>query len=343
MRMKDTAIEIKVGALVIAGIALLVAFVVILGDFSFDEGQIVYIDFDHAGGLKQGADVMISGIKAGKVKKLEFHGGKYDEEAGREVMVRAAVQIDTEMTADIRQNSEFFITTQGVLGEKYVEIITPNLDKPVVAPGAKMRGIDPPRMEILLARAAEVLESVSELLGRDDIPIADLIRNTNSLVKHSDELIVENSSAVHSILANVEVASRDLTNITAAANVGLGDGSDIRATLQNARSLTGKLDRNFDPIADKANATLENTEALTGDLRGMIASKRPAVEGTIDNVYATSADAKAAAGNVKTLTDDIGDGKGTVGGLMKDEEIYDDLKEMLRELKRRPWKIIWKE
>jgi len=36
-------------------------------------------------------------------------------------------------------------------------------------------------------------------------------------------------------------------------------------------------------------------------------------------------------------------GEGTVGALLADEEIYDDLKEMLRELKTHPWRFFWRE
>jgi phospholipid/cholesterol/gamma-HCH transport system substrate-binding protein len=36
-------------------------------------------------------------------------------------------------------------------------------------------------------------------------------------------------------------------------------------------------------------------------------------------------------------------GQGTVGALLMDEEIYDDLQEMVRDLKHNPWKFFWRE
>ena len=56
-----------------------------------------------------------------------------------------------------------------------------------------------------------------------------------------------------------------------------------------------------------------------------------------------SGDVKTATGNVAELTDYISNGQGTIGLLIRDEEIFDNLRELLRELKRRPWKIVWKE
>ena len=34
---------------------------------------------------------------------------------------------------------------------------------------------------------------------------------------------------------------------------------------------------------------------------------------------------------------------GTVGGMVTDPEVYDDLKDLLRDLKRNPWKLMWRE
>ena len=40
---------------------------------------------------------------------------------------------------------------------------------------------------------------------------------------------------------------------------------------------------------------------------------------------------------------DLKKGRGTVGALLVDQQIYDDLKELTRDLKRNPWKFFWKE
>ena len=40
---------------------------------------------------------------------------------------------------------------------------------------------------------------------------------------------------------------------------------------------------------------------------------------------------------------DIQRGKGTVGQMLQDQEIYDDIKELIRDIKRHPWKLIWED
>jgi phospholipid/cholesterol/gamma-HCH transport system substrate-binding protein len=55
-----------------------------------------------------------------------------------------------------------------------------------------------------------------------------------------------------------------------------------------------------------------------------------------ERANATAADAQAIVSHIKT-------GKGTVGALVMDEEIYDDMQEMIRDLKHNPWKFLWRE
>jgi len=36
-------------------------------------------------------------------------------------------------------------------------------------------------------------------------------------------------------------------------------------------------------------------------------------------------------------------GEGTVGAFLMDEEVYDDVAEMVRDLKHNPWKLFWRD
>jgi len=56
----------------------------------------------------------------------------------------------------------------------------------------------------------------------------------------------------------------------------------------------------------------------------------------VKNLEQTSTDARLV---LKTIRR----GEGTIGGLVQDPQVYDDLKEMLRDLKRNPWKFLWRD
>jgi phospholipid/cholesterol/gamma-HCH transport system substrate-binding protein len=53
--------------------------------------------------------------------------------------------------------------------------------------------------------------------------------------------------------------------------------------------------------------------------------------------------AKMTASEAQRLMAHVGRGEGTVGALVMDEALYDDLQEMLRDLKHNPWKFFWRQ
>jgi phospholipid/cholesterol/gamma-HCH transport system substrate-binding protein len=53
--------------------------------------------------------------------------------------------------------------------------------------------------------------------------------------------------------------------------------------------------------------------------------------------------AKSMAGDAQVLLERVKQGKGTAGALVRDEALYDDLSELVRDLKHNPWKLLWKQ
>jgi phospholipid/cholesterol/gamma-HCH transport system substrate-binding protein len=47
--------------------------------------------------------------------------------------------------------------------------------------------------------------------------------------------------------------------------------------------------------------------------------------------------------DAKSISETLKSGQGTIGALLTDREMYDDIREMMKDLKRHPWKFIWKE
>jgi phospholipid/cholesterol/gamma-HCH transport system substrate-binding protein len=64
---------------------------------------------------------------------------------------------------------------------------------------------------------------------------------------------------------------------------------------------------------------------------------------TIDDVAQLAARANATAADAQSIVQHIKKGNGTVGALVMDEAIYDDVQEMVRDLKHNPWKFLWRE
>jgi phospholipid/cholesterol/gamma-HCH transport system substrate-binding protein len=363
MSRKESAIEVKVGALVLASVAILVGFVLVLGDFSFKPGFTIYVDFDNAAGLKPGAPVRLAGIPAGSVRSVQFMGGDVDEALGRPVYVRATLRIDEGMRPSLRNDAQFTITTQGVLGEPYVEITSVDRSMPAAENGQVFRGVDPPRLDMLISSAYEGIQGIGELVerlnrrGQNPIRLDDMINNIADLAGNIDERVVENKEEIDSIianvdrvvgtlseergriptiLANVEGASGEFDRLGASLNRAVGNGSEIRRTLRNVESISTTAEREAEPMLVSIRQAAQTADRILTDNEDEVAS-------ILSNVDSISDDLLFASADVRTLVSRLERGEGSIGRLLQDEEIFEDVREFVRELKRRPWRIIWKE
>src|SRR5438876_248657 len=192
MAKKERALQLRVGALILVALGLLGGFVVLLGSFSLSGGRRLAVDFDFSGNLQAGAPVKISGIKVGKVEEVAFHGGKLDERVKRRVQVRATVWIEDRARESVRQNAEFFVNTAGVLGEQYLEIAPGDYDRPPLDFALPVRGVDPPRTDLIVARLYEFLDSITQLLHDDKDVIRDFLKSGSSVLRTLDVLLKEN-------------------------------------------------------------------------------------------------------------------------------------------------------
>ncbi|MFT4703211.1 MAG: phospholipid/cholesterol/gamma-HCH transport system substrate-binding protein [Bradymonadia bacterium] len=356
MRKKETAIEVKVGGLVLLSIAIFAGFILVLGDYNFNPGFNVAVDFSNAAGLKPGAPVRLAGIPAGNVESVDFEGGDRP--------VRVVLFIEDAIREDIREDASFTITTQGVLGEPYVEITSIDATAAAITNGQVFIGTDPPRMDQLLAGGYDIINGLRELVGRlndnqrgDAIRIDDFINNIADLASNIDERVVENSDEIDAIVSNIneviseiadnrqtipgilqntESATAEFDRLGRSINRGVGDGSEIRSILNDAEEVAAIAARDAEPMMGSIRSAAESADRI-------LSENEPQIGSTVDNVEQISGDLLAASGDVRTVIGRIEDGEGSLGRLLADEEIYEDIREFVRELKRRPWRIIWKE
>ena len=57
---QEKSIEVKVGIVILISLAILAAFVLIMGGLSFEKTYTVFVDFDNPGGLQSGAPVRVA-------------------------------------------------------------------------------------------------------------------------------------------------------------------------------------------------------------------------------------------------------------------------------------------
>ncbi len=122
--------------------------------------------YRNVGGLMEGAPVLLAGVNIGNVSNINF----LDEAvAGRKVKVR--LSIFEKYKKELVKSNHFKIKTEGILGEKIVEIAIDeniqNVDfkKPIIGE----EPIDVQDLALVFAEAAESLTKTSQGLSNIDI------------------------------------------------------------------------------------------------------------------------------------------------------------------------------
>ena len=343
--MSERGLEFKVGLLILISAAILVGFIFTLGNFSLRSGYTIYVDYDYIGALQAGAPVKVSGIKVGKVESVEFFGGKQDPKLGKRVQVRVDVWIEDRARDSIRSDAEFFINTAGVLGEQYLEIVPGHdWDHPPIAADAVIHGApavhDPPRTDLVVARLYEVLDGVSSVLHDDRDAIKHLLSNGANAVAEINKLLVERREQIGDLIGSTADVAKEAKITLSKLNAGLGDGRPVANLLADADTTLKTAQGSLSTLTPSAQTLMTDATRVTG----IITEQR--IDKAIDAADKAAAAAGKAGGlidNVNGLVTDLRAGKGTAGALLARDDIYSDLREMIRDLKRNPWKLFWKE
>ena len=349
--MSEKNVKTKVGALVLVAGVLLVGFVVLLGGFTVGEKQRYHVEFADSGSVLAGAPVKIAGVRAGRVSKVEFLIARDARKSAKRktkdppVNVRISIKVDQKMAASVRQDSEFFITTQGVLGEKYIEIIPGSAASPTWQEDAYVRGKDPPRIDLVFARVDSILEQVDAAMGGggEALDIGELVRSATRLMKRLDAYLEKHADRLDNIMVNVDGTAGDARALVKGLKDGVGDGTSVALILEDTRTVAQTLAAEIGPTTAAARRAMRSADRALDTANGLLKRNEAHLDGALKALPSVVKRADEVARDAAFVMSRLKAGRGTVGQLLTDQEIYDDLKEMLRNIKRHPWKMLWRE
>lgn len=349
--MSSLSIETRVGFFVFAALLLLIGFVLALGDFSLVPGFRLHADFGFSGGLQVGAPVKVSGVRVGRVTGLELLGPDSNppaatsgSELGRTLrpLVRATLALDEEVRPLVTQGAMFSVGMQGVIGESYMELLPGQRATGQLDEGAAVRGVDAPRLHAMTLQLSALLEAVGSLvgveqhdeLGRVGGAVSNLIETLNSLLG-------DRKAALGAALDDISHAAADIRVVAAQTRQLLRSGGQVPLLLDHAGGAVSELRGALPDLIARLRSGLAAVESFTKQAQAAVEPDR--VRRAVASAEQALANVEQASGDAKQIIASIRRGEGSVGGVVQDPQIYDDLKEMLRDLKRNPWKVLWRD
>jgi phospholipid/cholesterol/gamma-HCH transport system substrate-binding protein len=191
--------EAKVGILVVVTGVLAFVFAWIIGiQNPFNQSTSFYVTYNFAGGIEVGSPVRVSGIKVGKVERIEFFtpvdaktialkepGSELTDDGRAIAPLKLKISVQKNATPGVRQDSRFYINLAGIIGERYVEITPGHLKSPQVQEGEVVAGIDPPRIDQLISQSFDLAGKIKDIIDENK---GDITRSIELLYKLSGNL-----------------------------------------------------------------------------------------------------------------------------------------------------------
>lgn len=323
--------EWRVGALVVAAGLVLLFVLVATGPLRIAGGRRLAIDFGFAGPIKPGAAVRVSGVVVGAVTDVEFLGG-IDPKAGPDDMVRVHCRVDEKAAPVLTTTAQFYVTTLGVLGEHYVDVVPRPGGQPL-PDGAEVEGVDLARADLLLPRAAALLEILSAILDENREEATELVRGLSSLIRRLDAMLGEDGGT-DAAAEEARALLVDVRALVGGLRTAIGDGETLRGAIARG---------------DRLAQAIEQAEpgALAGDVRRTLAVLNEGLAGdpeaqrrALARFEATFATLDQVAARADRLLAQIERGEGGAGKAFHDEELVRDLKAVLKGLSDNPVRFL---
>jgi len=322
--MGGRGLNLKVGLFVLVSLAVFMVFVFVLGGEGvfFRKRYAIQTSFTNVAGLAEGAPVRLSGLNIGSVKEIQF-----PEDPKKDFIV-VVMEVSEEGIKRIGPDSVATIRTQGLLGDRYIEILRGSKEPPKEIPRIlQISSYTPPEFEKLLGQSEE------------------LIDNIISISKSLDEIVKAFGKK-----ENIENISRTIASIRRSVEAVETQKGILHALIYGRKGKSGK---GFEDTLDEFDETVNNLNALLKDIRkegGILNTLiydeqlNEKLNQLVTNIDSATEEISREGGilpelretvsNFRKISEKLEGGEGTLGALINDPTVYDNLKGVLGEAER---------
>ncbi len=280
--------EVKVGAFALSGAAVLAGIITFMGALSFGPaGYKLHINYPQVDGLMKGHMVRYAGVQVGTVKDIKVATDKVE------------VVADIEKNIKIPKGAAFTISADGILGEKFVNIVPPrSYDSGYIEEGSHINGVSGGGMDSFFADSGELLRRLEKIAVAFENIFGDpeVQNSLKTGFKDFGEISV-NMNKFTGIMAEVAVASqqyivsmiRQMNELSRHMNSTVAHIDSVMTGVDN----DGATGRNVAAIAQHMAQTSERMENIVKVLEQVAQDPvtSQSLKETLVNVRETSAKA----------------------------------------------------
>jgi phospholipid/cholesterol/gamma-HCH transport system substrate-binding protein len=275
----------------------------------------------------------MGGLDVGSVADVRYGDDSKDDR------IFVTVSIATSESVRVRQDSVASIASKGLLGDKMVVITTGSPQAKALPPGSTIRSEEAQDLEEIVsklkgigAKADQVMDNLQKTTGtladdafREDVKagMASLRKLLDSVANgkgYANKILTDPAEAerISNTIAGLEKTSASLDRFVAGLNTA-------GARVNQGPGLAHEVIYGGSDAVSSVSAAADETALLLKEIREQGGGQR--LGEILANLSAASNDLKALAANLRA-------GKGTLGALMVDPSVYEDVKVLLGNVQR---------
>lgn len=271
--------SVKLGAFVLGGLLFLVLLLYMIGKNRnlFGATYVLKARFENIQGLVSGNNVRFSGIQAGTVKKLKILN---------DTVIEVTMVMEKKMLTIIRKNAVVSIGTDGLVGNKVVNIVPARQPGPLAEEG-----------DILVSKKAVTTDEMLQTLNKTNNDVSVIAADLKNTVQR-----INSSSALWALLNDQSIPQ------------------DLRISVASIRSATGKAGN----MVDNLNTIVMDVKNGKGSVGAILTDTSFAknLNEAILKIKDVGNEADSIAGEINKLVagirQDVNTGRGPVNALLKD-------------------------
>ena len=323
--------ELKVGLSIIIAAIILIIGIRYFEDLPIFAGTYeLRTQFDDAQGLIRGSTVQVSGVRVGAVDEVQLTPD----------MKAVAVRFHLDEGVQVPQGSYASISGFQTFGGVRLEIVPGPATNPAVEPGGMIPGRSGGILGNLTDRAPELIDRVDTLLLNAGLAFEGI----NPAINQADRTFLDISNNVNRIGAQASGAVAQLDQLLRSSN------ADLSTSLAGLREASTSLNRLVQAEQVRVSQILTNLEGLTGGLNTFSEENSDSLAMAVQNLNMVMtrlnrnlAALETTSTNLDRIIARIDRGEGTIGLLINDPALYNELvgttrsmNELLEDLQANP-------
>ena len=243
----------RVGAFVAGGLLLFAVGLFLIGDrrLLFVDHQELETTLTKVTGLQVGTRVRVAGMNAGEVTAIDV-----PPRPSLPFVVRMRIRSD--LAHLVRTDSAAGVQTDGLVGSAFIQIGAGSDEAAPVAPGSRIRGVDPVELADVLTETQATLASFRAFVGEISDEVSGTLDSLTNTVTQVNEVIDEVGTSVKTVTES--------TNRTIAEGERiLREAGGLVADVRGGKGTLGKLvtdDAMYDELKTASTRVAESVEQV---------------------------------------------------------------------------------